>query len=174
MAETGLALTGEETFAELTDRYLAEPLLYTVAWGRFALLLLLPFALPLVGLPMQASREVMAALLTAAWVFAGTSLLTRWPPRLAVRITRHGVRWRGRAVPWQRVQGAVLGKVPRRRTEPRRLDVQVDGGRPIPVTAELTMTSPIRSLRNLAELIDALSAAARVADADAADALQEA
>jgi len=172
MAETGLALTGQEGFDDLASTYLTAPLVYTVPWGRYAMLVLLPFAIPLVGLPMRAPAPLFATLLTGAVILSAVSAFTRWPPKMAVRFDARGVAWRQRTVPWHRVAGVQSKGFQRRRSEPRRLVVQVDGEPPITVTDELTWTSPIRSLRNLAELIEAISAAARDRD-DAADALQD-
>ncbi len=172
MPEVGLALSGQENFEELATRYFAEPLVYTLPWSRFALLVGLPFALPLVALPMAAPTPLLAFLIAAALLLASTSVATRWPPLLAVRFDARGIVWRQRTVPWRRVRLVTTSGFQRRRSEPRRLVVHVDGEPPITVTDELTWTSPIRSLRNLEELIEAVSAAAR-ADDDAADALQD-
>ena len=106
----------------------------------------LPWLLPLTGL--------LAALLMLG-IFGALR-----PGPVTVVLDRRGIRYHGRHHGWTTVTGIHLTWGTRRQ-EPEMLEILLEGEAPIPILRQLTVTAEIRSLRNLAQVIEHLVAAIR-------------
>ena len=155
----GLPLRGDETVADLAQRFFGEPVIYQEPTWRFVTLLGLPLLFPLVTALMHGPRWLLAVMSCLAAALVLQTLLTRRPRQTRIVIEARGLRCVDRVVGWPSILGVRLADHRQGRAEPERLDVLVAGAAPIVLTRDRCRTGAIQSLRNLAGVFGAILAA---------------
>lgn len=152
-------LDGARTTAEIAERFFQPAVTYRPSRARYLMTVAVPWLLPAASALYAGPAWLTGVLAALALVLAVAAAVSGRPALHALTIDPRGLRHRGRAIPWTRVRGALMGGFHRRRDEPEWLEIKVADGPPVRLTRELARTGSIRSLRNLAAILHALAAA---------------